>query len=98
MINVDATFKNEATAIVMVARDSVRKVVHLESSLVSASSSEMAELSAFHWALPIASSKNWANLLWSMDALEIVKEINAECDPTRWNSRYLVLDCRSTLQ
>lgn len=97
-INVDATFKNEATTIALVAKDSIRKVVHLESSLVSASSSVMAKLSNLHWAFSIDSSKNWANLLWSMDALKIVKEINVECDLIRQNSRYLFLYCRSTLR
>ncbi|KAF3454661.1 hypothetical protein FNV43_RR05109 [Rhamnella rubrinervis] len=54
--------------------------------------------SALVWALEIAKVKAWTQVCWSSDALNVVKEVEANSEPCCWDTRYLLLLCKSLLK
>ena len=96
-VNIDAAFIEGQAALAMVQRNSEGEVLFLASKLETANSPKEAEMKALVWALEIAVSKNWSNLVWSLDAQVVVKEINSNIDPCDWSTRYLILQCRELL-
>ncbi|KAF3436461.1 hypothetical protein FNV43_RR23553 [Rhamnella rubrinervis] len=74
------------------------RVWYLASKLDLAYSPTEAELKAIEWAFELAVEKNWSKIIWSSDALNVVKEILSSSNPSLWEIRYSVLYCRSLLR
>lgn len=56
-----------------------------------------AELFALNWVVLEAVSRGWRNLIFSSDAFNLTKEINAKTDPQGWFIRSYVLNIRNAL-
>lgn len=55
-----------------------------------------AEFKVLEWASGLIEEKGWGNIMWSSDALMVVKEINAKNSPNDWSASndLLVIRCR----
>ena len=62
---------------------------------MSCISSFKAEVCALEWASDYADSCGWKNVLWEVDAMEVVNEVLAVEDPTGWFSFSSILAIRS---
>ncbi|KAF3446701.1 hypothetical protein FNV43_RR11881 [Rhamnella rubrinervis] len=96
--NTDAAFKDGRAALVLVLRDEKGKVLYLASKLDSANSAKEAELKALVWGFEKAKMESWELVVWSSDALNVVKEVESCDEPVCWESRYSVLFCRGLLK
>ena len=97
-INTDAAFRNGGAAIACVVRDFLGNIVLLATKVTSCSSTYAAELMAIDWACDFADHFAWRNLIWSSDALTVVKDINSTEEPRGWDTRYLILKCKNFLK
>lgn len=93
--NTDAAFKNGKAGLGLVIRDETGELVLFSTKTIACISAKVAELMAIEWASEIAERERWLRIVWSSDALELVKAINEEADPEEWDIRLGVLLIRN---
>lgn len=81
-INVDAAFSKGDAAFACIVRDDFGCLVMAASSLGTAPLVFAAELMAVYWAISLAESKGWRNIIISSDALNVVKEVHSLKKPS----------------
>lgn len=55
------------------------------------SSPYVAEVKALEWATSYAEDAGWKNIYWSLDAKEVVTEIQENLEPCGWDTRFAIL-------
>lgn len=79
-VNTDAAYNLGRDAMGFIVRDRKDKVLSMASKVVESTTAKLAELSTIEWATKIAVFKEWENVIWSLDALEVIRDINSSAD------------------
>lgn len=66
----------------------------MASKMVSCENPQEAELMAIEWESEIVLEQSWNNVIWSSDALGVIKAINFEANPTGWDTKINLLKIR----
>lgn len=67
--------KDIGTTLAMIVRNEKGNLLYLSSNLMSCDSPFDAELQVLEWVSDFAYSCGWRNIVWEVDAKEVVKEV-----------------------
>ncbi|KAF3435756.1 hypothetical protein FNV43_RR22848 [Rhamnella rubrinervis] len=81
-VNMDVTHSERGSVAAMVVRNEDGKLLLLSSTLTSCRSSFEAEFKALNWVAAFAEARNWKQVCWEVDVMEVVKTIKATKEPT----------------
>ncbi|KAF3430967.1 hypothetical protein FNV43_RR25697 [Rhamnella rubrinervis] len=96
--NTDAAFMDGLAAGAVIFRDGLGNWIALHSFLFECKSAFEAEAITLEWAMKKAKEAGWLNIEWSVDALQVVKEVNDEQGSWQWDSFHSLVNIKKFLQ
>lgn len=74
-VNIDVAYKKEKAACVMLVRNNAGKLLYLATTIMACNLAYAANVKALAWASVLAKEAGWRNVIWSMDAKEVVSKV-----------------------